>query len=196
MWAVCPERLLSNSSVWAEKASCNKIWVLFSHLSPWRWWESPRACNLVLLSSWTMACNWQISLLWVLEALYKEILRQDPSWGLRFLTLAWCGSTMVLQVRAVFTLVVIGAFAEVVRGQVETLRPVLTWVGLAVIDIQLYRRKIYKRRKESSMMRGKWYPGIFGFLENRATLNSLDTASARKKRTKTLRRIKTNRRIF
>lgn len=44
---------------------------------------------------------------------------------------------MVLQVRAVFTLVVIGAFAEVVRGQVETLRPVLAWVGLAVIDIQL-----------------------------------------------------------
>lgn len=44
---------------------------------------------------------------------------------------------MVLQVRAVFTLVVIGTFAEVVRGQVETLRAVLTWVGLAVIDIQL-----------------------------------------------------------
>lgn len=44
---------------------------------------------------------------------------------------------MVLQVRAVFTLVVIGTFAKVVRGQVETLCAVLTWVGLAVIDIQL-----------------------------------------------------------
>lgn len=44
---------------------------------------------------------------------------------------------MVLQMRAVFTLIVIGTFAEVVRGQVETLRTILTWVGLAVIDIQL-----------------------------------------------------------
>ncbi len=166
MWAVCPGRLLSNSSPWAEKASCNKIRVLFPHLSPWRWWESPRACNLVLLSSWTMACNWQISLLWVLGVVYKEIPRRDPSQRLRFLTLAWCGSTMVLQVRAVFTLVVIWTFAEVVRGKVETLRAILTWFELAVIDIQLHKRKIYKRRNESSMMRGKWYPGLFGFLEN------------------------------
>ncbi len=148
------------------KASCNKIWVLFPHLSPWRWWESPWACNLVLLSSWTMACNWQISLLWVLGVVYKEIPRRDPSQRLRFLTLAWCGSTMVLQVRAVFTLVVIWTFAEVVRGKVETLRAILTWFELAVIDIQLHKRKIYKRRNESSMMRGKWYPGLFGFLEN------------------------------
>lgn len=75
---------------------------------------------------------------------------------------------MVLQVRAVFTLVVIGAFAEVVRGQVETLRPVLTWVGLAVIDIQLYRRKIYKRRKESSMMRGKMISRHFWILRKQS----------------------------
>lgn len=39
--------------------------------------------------------------------------------------------------RAVFALVVVRTFAEVVGGQVETLRAVLTWVGLAVIDIQL-----------------------------------------------------------
>lgn len=44
---------------------------------------------------------------------------------------------MVLQVRAVFALVVFETFAQVVRGQVETLCAVLTWVGLAVINIQL-----------------------------------------------------------
>lgn len=44
---------------------------------------------------------------------------------------------MVLEVRAVFALVVLWAGAVVVCGQVEADCPVLTRVGQAVINIQL-----------------------------------------------------------
>lgn len=46
---------------------------------------------------------------------------------------------MVLEVRAVFALVVVRASAVVVRGQVEAGRSVLTGVGGAIIDVQLGR---------------------------------------------------------
>ena len=48
---------------------------------------------------------------------------------------------MVLQVGAVLALVVVIALAEVVGGQVETRRSVLTRIGLAVIDVQLDMRQ-------------------------------------------------------
>lgn len=46
-------------------------------------------------------------------------------------------ATVVFEMRAVFAFVVLWASAEVVRGQVEAGRTVLTRVGGAVIDIQL-----------------------------------------------------------
>lgn len=55
------------------------------------------------------------------------------------------GATVVFEVRAVFTLVVLRAGAVVVCGQVEAACPVLTRVGRAVIDIQLRQKGIEKR---------------------------------------------------
>lgn len=73
---------------------------------------------------------------------FKAGLKRDTESRLRFLTFARRRSTVVLQVGAVLAFVVFGTFAQVVRGQVETLRAVLTRVGLAVIDVQLHRGKI------------------------------------------------------
>lgn len=55
------------------------------------------------------------------------------------------GATVVFEVRAVFTLVVLWASAVVVCGQVVAGRSVLTRVGRAVIDIQLGQKGIEKR---------------------------------------------------
>lgn len=52
------------------------------------------------------------------------------------------GATVVFEVRAIFALVVLWARAEVVCGQVEAGRSILTRVGQAVIDIQLGQRGI------------------------------------------------------
>lgn len=52
------------------------------------------------------------------------------------------GATVVFEVRAVLALVVLRAGAVVVCGQVEAGGSVLTWVGRAVIDIQLRQRGI------------------------------------------------------
>lgn len=54
-----------------------------------------------------------------------------------------CGcATVVFEVRAVFALVVFGASAVVVCGQVEAGCAVLTRVGRAIIDIQLGAEKV------------------------------------------------------
>lgn len=55
---------------------------------------------------------------------------------------------MVFEVRAVLALVVLGAGAEIIGGQVEAGRSVLTGVGRAVIDIQLEQRGIKERERE------------------------------------------------
>lgn len=51
------------------------------------------------------------------------------------------GSAVVFEVGAVLALVVLWAGTEVVCGQVEAGRPVLTRVGGAVIDIQLWEER-------------------------------------------------------
>lgn len=58
-------------------------------------------------------------------------------WGGAGRTFARGGATVVFEVGAVFALVVFRAVAVVVGGQVEAVRSILTWVGQAVIDIQL-----------------------------------------------------------
>lgn len=54
------------------------------------------------------------------------------------------GATVVFEVRAIFPLVVLWASAVVVGGPVEAGRSVLTWVGGAVIDIQLSQKGMKK----------------------------------------------------
>jgi len=50
------------------------------------------------------------------------------------------GATVVFEVGAVLALVVLGAGAVVVCGQVEAGRSILTRVGRAIIDIQLWQK--------------------------------------------------------
>lgn len=63
------------------------------------------------------------------------VLRADGT-----LTFTRGGPAVIFEVRAVLALVVLGAGAVVVRGQVEARCSVLTRVGRAVIDIQLGER--------------------------------------------------------
>lgn len=67
-------------------------------------------------------------------------------------TFARGGATVVFEVGAVFTLVVFWASAEVVCGQVEAGRSVLTRVRGAVIDIQL-RAKRGKGKKKRKVLK-------------------------------------------
>lgn len=78
-----------------------------------------------------------------------QIIFQAPRGGgqracsscIRRHTFARGGATVVLEVRAVFALVVLWAGAVVVCGQVEADCPVLTRVGQAVINIQLWKKR-------------------------------------------------------
>lgn len=80
---------------------------------------------------------------------------------------------MVCEVGAVFPLVVLGAVAVVVGGQVEAGRAVLTGVGRAVIDIQL---------GEVERQGGEKGGGV---IERRSAANSIaDTVSATLNRAK------------
>lgn len=70
-------------------------------------------------------------------------------------TFARGGATVVFEVGAVFALVVLGAVAVVVGGQVEAGRPVLTRVGRAVIDIQLGGGGEGEEKKKMKSVKGE-----------------------------------------
>jgi len=63
-------------------------------------------------------------------------------------TFARGNATVVFEVGAVFAFVVLRASAEVVCGQVEAGRSILTRVGRAVIDIQLGQKHVGERERE------------------------------------------------
>lgn len=88
-------------------------------------------------------------------------------------TFARGGATVVCEVGAVFPLVVLGAVAVVVGGQVEAGRAILTRVEQAVIDIQLGEVGRQGGEKEGRV------------IERRSAANSIaDTVSATLNRAK------------
>lgn len=89
-------------------------------------------------------------------------------------TFARGGATVVFEVRAVFPLVVLWASAVVVGGQVEAGRSVLTWVGGAVIDIQLSRKGMRKDSGEPDSRHS------FCYTKQSETHSILPTGCARK----------------
>ena len=99
---------------------------------------------------------------------------------------------MVLQVGAVLALVVVIALAEVVGGQVETRRSVLTRIGLAVIDVQLDMRQGegggmgYKinKYKYQQVMEESDIQHFWRLRKGSAAHSILPTGPARKRRTK------------
>lgn len=95
----------------------------------------------------------QIVNIWPYSALYNITVHRSSfrplagggqracSTCIRRRTFARGGATVVLKVRTVFALVVLWAGAVVVCGQVEADCSVLTRVGQAVINIQLWKKR-------------------------------------------------------
>lgn len=119
-----------------------------------------------------------------------QIIFQAPRWGgqracstcIRRRTFARGGATVVLKVRTVFALVVLWAGAVVVCGQVEADCSVLTRVGQAVINIQLWKKRFWIESNEPD----SWHS--FCYRKQSKTHSILPTNCARKQHTHSAQR--------
>lgn len=136
----------------------------------------------------------QIVNIWPYSALYNITVHRSSfrplagggqracSTCIRRRTFARGGATVVLKVRTVFALVVLWAGAVVVCGQVEADCSVLTRVGQAVINIQLWKKRFWIESNEPD----SWHS--FCYRKQSKTHSILPTNCARKQHTHSAQR--------
>lgn len=136
----------------------------------------------------------QIVNIWPYSALYNITVHRSSfrplagggqracSTCIRRRTFARGGATVVLKVRTVFALVVLWAGAVVVCGQVEADCSILTRVGQAVINIQLWKKRFWIESNEPD----SWHS--FCYRKQSKTHSILPTNCARKQHTHSAQR--------